>query len=54
MTDFGDDSVEGRRWGIVLGLGRRSAGGNRYLVDKALLEKVAGNICGLCCREANI
>ena len=52
--DCGNDSKEGRRWGIGVGIGGRGIGCHSDLVNKGVCEEASGKNCRVCSRETNI
>ena len=50
----GNDSEEGRRWGMEVGLGGGGIGDHWTLDDKGLCEEVSGNNIVIFSRETNI
>ena len=52
--DCNDDSKEERRHGMVVGLGKRSAGVDRDFPNKGLIAEVVGNNSVVRYREADL
>ena len=52
--ECGNDSEEGMRRGMGVGLGECGFGGSRDLDDKGVHEEAEVNNYGLCYREANL
>ena len=51
QTYYGYDCTQGKQYVMGVGLGRRGAGGYRYLDNKGVCEKAEGENYRVCCRE---